>query len=300
LPGPGAWPTIAEVLRDFSHIRGRRAFWLRLTLACVIAAGALPASALAGISRHPAGAGFTDVQGATAASNATALSKQLWSSTTLDLIANDVAGTTDMNVLVEDDPNEWATFFPPDVDSTSVLGFVSLSYPALYHKIILAPTIYPAFASWFSTGTPQGNEYLFSVAVMSLIHESFHWRLMSGDESTVNACALKFFPYYIERDFSVPSTVSQTTTQDVPTTTTTKVPVTHLKVTKYRVKVRGKWVTKTKRTKITTYVTKTTTTYVSQTVTTAVPNPLFQTLVADAADFYAHQPPPYNAGTCTV
>lgn len=205
-----------------------------------------------------------------------------------------------MNVLVEDDPIEWATFFPPGVDSANVLGFVSLSYAPLYHKIILAPAIYPAFASWFSTGTPQGNEYLFSVAVMSLIHESFHWRLMSGDESTVNACALKFFPYYVERDFSVPSTVSQTTTQDVPTTTTTTVPVTHIKVTKHRVKVRGKWVTKTKRTKVTTYVTKTQTTYVSQTVTTAVPNPLFQTLVADAADFYAHQPPPYNAGTCTV
>jgi hypothetical protein len=277
-----------------------RLVWLCLAAACVVAAGALPASALAGISRQPLESAVPDGPVARTASNSTAISKQLWSSSALDQIANDVAGTTDMNVLVEDDPTEWVTFFPPEVDPTMVLGFVSLSYPPLYHKIVLSPSLYPAFGSWFSTGTPQGDEYPFSVAVMSLIHESFHWRLLSGDESTVNACALKYFPYYIERDFNVPSTVSQTTTQDVPTTTTTKVPVTHIKVTKHRVKVRGKWVVKTKRTKITTYVTKTETTVVSQTVTTSVPNPLFQTLVADSADFYAHQPPPYNAGTCSV
>jgi hypothetical protein len=288
------------VLRNFSHSRRRRVFWLRLAVASVISVGVLPASAVAGISPYQTSDALPGLRADIAAANATGGSKQLWSSTTLDLIANDVAGTTDMNVLVEDDPGEWASFFPPDVDSTNVLGFVSLSYPTLYHKILLAPTIYPAFALWFSTGSPQSNEYAFSVAAMSLIHEAFHWRLFSSDESTVNACALKYFPYYIEKDFNVPSTVTQSTTQDLPVTTTTTVPVTHVKVSKRRVKVHGKWVTRTKRTKTVTYVTKTETTYVSQPVTTTVANPLFDALVADSADFYGHQPPPYNAGTCSI
>jgi hypothetical protein len=294
-----ACPRIAEVLDNFSHLFFGRALWVRLTIATVIAACALPASALAGSGSYRASDALTG-QNAIAAANATAGSKQLWSSATLDRIANDIVGVTDMNVLVEDDPIEWATFFPPEVPSTSVLGFVVLTYPPLYHKIVLSPVLYPVFGSWFATGTPQGNEYLFSVAAMSLIHESFHWKLNSGDESTVNACALKYLPYYLERDFNVPPMLTETTTQQTPVTTTKTVAVKHTKVTKHRVKVHGKWVTRTKRTTTTTYVTKTETTYVTQPVTTNVPNPLFQTLVADAADFYAHQPPPYNAGTCTV
>jgi flagellar basal body rod protein FlgC len=134
-----------------------------------------------------------------------------------------------MSVLSEDDAGEWATFFPPGTDSENVIGFVMLGYPPLYHRIFLAPDVYSAFNSWFSAGTPPGNEYAFSVAAMTLIHESFHWRLVSGDESTVNACALKYFSYYLARDFDVPETVTQTTIQEVPVATTTRVPVTHLK-----------------------------------------------------------------------
>lgn len=284
---------------NFSHLPGRHALWARLAVAFVVVAGAFPTSALAGNGSYRASDALTD-RGAVVAANATAGGKQLWSSGILDRIANDIVGTADMSVLVEDDPNEWATFFPPEVDSNNVLGFVILTYPALYHKIVLAPILYPVFGAWFATGTPQGNEYLFSVAAMSLIHEAFHWRLLSGDESTVNACALKYLPSYLERDFNVPPSVTQTTTQVVPVTKTTTVPVKHTKVTKHRVKVHGKWITKTKKVTTTTYVTKTETTYVSQPVTTTAPNPLFQTIVADAADFYAHQPPPYNAGTCSV
>jgi hypothetical protein len=232
--------------------------------------------------------------------SAAAASKQIWASDTLSGIANDVAGTTDMSVLSEDDASEWATFFPPGTDTEGVAGFVELQYPPLYHKILLAPFVYAAFDSWFSTGTPQGNEYAFSEAAMTLIHESFHWRLFSGDESTVNACALKYFPYYLAKDFNVPETTTQTTIQDVPMTTTTRVPVIHIKVTKRRVKVHGTWVIRTTRSTFTTYTAQTTTSYSSQPVTTTVANPLFQTLVADVAAVYAHQPPPYNAGTCSV
>ena len=78
------------------------------------------------------------------------------------------------------------------------------------------------------------------------------------------------------------------------------VPVTHLKATKHRVKVNGTWVMRTQWTTVTTYKTRTVTSYESHPVTTTVANPLFQTLVADASDFYSRQPAPYNAGVCSV
>jgi hypothetical protein len=271
----------------------------RFFVAAAVTAAVLPASALAGARSHLASDALSGHSAVTAA-NDSAVSKQLWSSTTLDQIADDIVGTTDMSVLVEDDATEWATFFPTTVDSTNVLGVVFLSYAPLYHKILVAPSLYPVFGAWFTNGSAVGDEYPFSVAAMTLIHESFHWKLLSGDESTVNACALKYLPFYLERDFQVPPTVTTTTTQLTPVTTTTKVPLKHTKVVKYRVKVHGKWVTKTKKVTTTTYVSKTETTYTSQPVTSTTPNPLFQTIVADAADFYAHQPPPYNAGTCSV
>jgi hypothetical protein len=232
--------------------------------------------------------------------NAAAAHKQLWVSDTLNAVANDVAGTTDMSVLSEDNAGEWATFFPPGTASENVGGFVILGYPPLYHRIFLAPVVYSTFSSWFSTGTAQGNEYAFSEAAMTLIHESFHWRLLSADESTVNACALKYFPDYLAKDFNVPELVTQTTMQEVPVTTTTRVPVTHVKATKHRVRVNGVWVTRTRRTTVTTYKTQTVTSYESHPVTATVANPLFQTLVADASNFYSRQPPPYNSGVCSV
>jgi hypothetical protein len=232
--------------------------------------------------------------------NAAAATKQLWVSNTLSGIANDVVGTTDMSVLSEDDAGEWATFFPLGTPSENVIGFVMFGYAPLYHEIFLAPAVYSAFNLWFSAGTPQGNEYAFSEAAMTLIHESFHWRLLSGDESTVNACALKYFPLYLAKDFNVPELVTQTTIQEVPVTTTTMVPVTHVKAIKHRVRVNGTWVTRTRRTTVTTYKPRTVTSYESHPVTSTVANPLFQTLVADASDFYSRQPPPYNAGVCSV
>jgi hypothetical protein len=86
----------------------------------------------------------------------------------------------------------------------------------------------------------------------------------------------------------------------MPVTTTTTKPVKHVKYVNKRVKVHGKW--KTKRVKITTttYTTVTRTTYQPQSVTTDVPNPEFQSIVGDANDFYVSQPPPYNAGTCSI
>jgi hypothetical protein len=135
---------------------------------------------------------------------------------------------------------------------------------------------------------------------MSLVHESFHWKLMSGDESTVNACALKYLPSYLPTEFDIPQTISQTTTTQVPVTTTALQPVTTVKWVKKRVKVHGKWTTRRLKVRSTTYKSVTTTTYESQTTTSDVPNPEFDTIVADANAFYASQPPPYNAGVCSV
>lgn len=229
-----------------------------------------------------------------------ASAQQLSRSDKLDQIADDIVGTSDMVVASENDPTEWASFFPPGIDSQNVLGFVILGDPSFFHVIFLSPDVDQVFASWLSSGTTAGNEYQFAVAAMSLVHESFHWRLGSGDESTVNACALKYLPTYLSTEFGVPATITQTTSQQVPVTTTTTRAVTHVKYVAKRVKVHGKWTTKRVRVTTTTYVPVTTTTYETQTVTTDLPNPEFQAIVGDANDFYTHQPPPYNAGTCSV
>ena len=102
----------------------------------------------------------------------------------------------------------------------------------------------------------------------------------------MNACALKNFPYYLEKDFGVPRTVAKTI--QVPQ----RVKVTRkIRVAK-RVKVKGTWVTRyhveTRVSYITRYVTK----------TVSVDNVDFTNLVAAANLFYSKQPAPYNTGTC--
>jgi len=267
----------------------------------VCGAVALPGTALAAGKRMRMDAPLSPLGAAIAADRPTAgASSQLWTSDTLNRIANDAAGYADMQVVLEDDPVEWASFFAPGTDSQNILGFVLLSYPELYHQIILSPFVYAAFNTWPTSATPVGNEFNFSVAVMTLVHESFHWRLMSGDESTVNACALKFFGSYLAKDFNVPATVTQVTTEQVAVTTQRRVPTTKTKTVKKRVKVKGKWVTRSVRKKVTVYVTKTTTTYEPRTVTSTVENPLYATLTTDANLFYSQQPPPYNTGTCPL
>lgn len=235
-----------------------------------------------------------------AASATSTTSKSFWYWDRIDEISRDVSGLGDMHVTFDDNDAEWASLFPYGTDSANILGFVGLTYPPLYHRIIIGPRVYAAFSSYFAAGTPAGNEYEFSIALMTLVHEAFHWRLFSGDESTVNACALKWSGYYLARDFNVPQTVDQQTTEEVPVETTTEVPVVHVKIVKARVKVSGKWVMRPKRVTTTTYRTKTTTTYETHLTTTTVANPLYTLILADTATFYSQQPPPYNAGTCTV
>jgi hypothetical protein len=271
-----------------------------VTKASLVVVVLLVSGACALAAPSPASADAVGEQLAAAVRSGPGVTRSLSENTALEAIADDVVGANDLVVTVEDDPVEWASLVGSD--SEDVLGFVIFEQPpsALYHAIFLGPDTAQAWRRWAASGTPAGDEYDFAVAVMALVHESFHWRLMSGDESSVNACALKYFPYYLERDFAVPQTLTRTTSEQVPVTTAVRVPTQKVVVKKVRTKVRGRWESQVVRRRVTVYVTRTTTTYETETATTTTPNPLYQTIVDNSVDFYDHQPPPYDSGTCPV
>jgi len=208
---------------------------------------------------------------------AQASSKQLWYSARVDQIAGNIAGKS-VQVLGEDDWNEWASFLPGE-DPRAILGF---TYPhadsssVLYHKIFINPDLWPTLSNAAVSGAERSgaSRHMTAVAIMSLTHEAYHQRLISLDESRVNACALKAFPEVLSREFGVQPTV--TTSNRVPSRVRIR----------YRVRYHHKWVNR--------YRWKT----VWRSVTSTAPNSVFNEYVADAQDFYSHQPPPYNAGTC--
>ena len=202
---------------------------------------------------------------------------QLWYHERVDQIGSDIAGTS-VQVLGQDDWNAWASSLP-GADPRSVLGFTypfATSSSPYFHKIFINPDLWPTTWKAAASGAEASgsNRYLTSVAIMTLTHEAYHQRLTSGDESRVNACALKAFPDVLTREFGVRPTL--TTTNSVPSRVRVR----------YRLRYHHRWVYR--------YRWKTT----WQTVTNTTPNPVFQEYVADATDFYSRQPPPYNAGTC--
>jgi len=208
---------------------------------------------------------------------AQASSKQLWYSARVDQIAGNIAGKS-VQVLGEDDWNEWASFLPGE-DPRAVLGFtypLAGSSSVLYHKIFINPDLWPMLSNAAVSGAERSgsSRYMTAVAIMSLTHEAYHQRLISLDESRVNACALKAFPEVLSREFGVQPTV--TTSNSVPSQVRIR----------YRVRYHHRWVYR--------YRWKT----VWRSVTSTAPNSVFNEYVADAQDFYSHPPPPYNAGTC--
>ena len=110
---------------------------------------------------------------------------------------------------------------------------------------------------------------------MTLTHEAYHQRLVSGDEGRVNACALKAFPDVLTHEFGVQPTV--TTTRSVPSRVRVR----------YRTRYHHRWV----------YRYRWQTTW--HTLTNTAPNTAYKEYVADAQDFYSNPPPPYNSGTCS-
>lgn len=214
------------------------------------------------------------------AATAQASSKQLVYNQRVDQIASDVAGTS-VQVLGEDDWNEWASFLDAGDEPRAVLGFTfpfAAPSSVLYHLIFINPDLWPTLSKAGVNGAEGSgsSRYMTTVAIFSLTHEAYHQRLVSGDEGRVNACALKAFPDVLTREFGVPPTL--TTTSSVPSQVRVR----------YRVRSHNRWVSR--------YRWKT----VWHTVTNTAPNPVFQEYVADAQDFYSnHQPAPYNTGTCS-
>jgi hypothetical protein len=181
-------------------------------------------------------------------------------------------------VLGEDDWSDWASFVPGE-DPAAVLGFTfpfAPSSSSVYHTIFISPELWPTLSKAGISGAESAgsNRYLTSIAIMSLTHEAYHQRLMSGDEGRVNACALKAFPDVLTRDFGVQ-----------PTVATTRSVQSRVRV-RYRARSHDRWVYR--------YRWKT----VWHTLASTAPNAAFQEYVADAKDFYSNQPPPYNSGTC--
>ena len=225
------------------------------------------------------------VVAASFAASASAARKNLWYDPKVDAVASDIAGTS-VRVDGEDDWSEWAYLVSPE-DPYAVLGFTApfvAPSSLLYHRIFITPALWPTLAGAVDNAPQLSQEspddlYKVAVAILTLTHEAYHIKLLSGDENRVNACALQALPAVLTRDFGVPSNDTHTTT--VPVTTRARV--------KQRLKVHGRWVTRYRWTTKTSYATTATTS----------PNATFTALVADAQDFYKNaQPASYNTGTC--
>lgn len=228
------------------------------------------------------------------APTANAAEKTLWYDDTYDGIARTISGVSDIRVLMEDDPNVWAANTDP-----GVLGFVCIYCgpgDGRYHRIFVAPSVATALGlqahvHWWDTlgnNPAPSRETVF--ALIAFVHESYHWRLLSTDESRVQACAIRDLPFWLENQFHVPSTVQQT--QTVPQEVTRDVRTSYRALKK--VKRKGKWVwVWVKRYQ---WETVTETVYVQQTVT--LPNPVYAGVVNAANAIHAAEAPPYSGGTC--
>ena len=212
-----------------------------------------------------------------------AVSKQLWHSTHYDTVASTLAGFP-IVAVGEDDYNEWGSILY-GTDPYAVIGFTMIDAPAsspFYHAIFLAPPIWSTLTQIDSVGIENVLRPNASMAILTLIHEAYHQRLYSRDESRVNACALRDFGSTIQSQFGVSPTVEETVTTPV--------------VTSHRVR-QAVWRTvKGKRVRRYVYRVVSKTTYRDDTVVSD--NPTYVELVGSARTFVASQPPPYNTGTC--
>ena len=211
------------------------------------------------------------------------VSKQLWYTDHYNAIASVLAGFP-VEADGEDDYAEWASLLGEDF--YAVLGFTSIyaspSSP-FYHRIFLAPPIWSTLLQIDSGGIESVSRADAAKAILTLTHEAYHQRLYSGDESRVNACALRDFGWVLVNEFGV----AQTTQQTVTTPKTSYVRVRH-----------AVWrISKGKRVRRYVYRLVRKTTYASHTVT--VLNPTYSELDSAAQTFVASQPPPYNSGTCS-
>jgi hypothetical protein len=257
-----------------------------LLLATVLTAATLGVPMIAQANSHSDRAISYDTQlepAPTPGVPAGAVSKQLWHSTRYDTIASTLA---DFPIVAdgEDDYSEWGSLLS-GTDPYAVLGFTMVDAPSsspFYHHIFLAPPIWSTLNQIDSGGIDSVPRADAARAILTLTHEAYHQRLYSGDESRVNACALRDFGSTIQSQFGVSPTVEQTVTTPI--------------VTSHRVR-QAVWRTvKGKRVRRYVYRVVSETTYRDDTVVSD--NPTYVELVGSAQTFVASQPPPYNTGTC--
>jgi hypothetical protein len=214
---------------------------------------------------------------------AEAVSKQLWNSDHYNAVASTLAGFP-ISADGEDDYAEWSALLEGD-DPDAVLGFTMVYAPPsspLYHHIFLAPVVWSTLNQIASSGIDSVSPADSAEAILTLTHEAYHQRLHSGDESRVNACALRDFGSVIENEFGVPALVEQSVTTPV--------------VTQHRVR-RAVW-RKVQGKRVRRYVYRLVRETTYRDDTAQVANPTYDALVSAAQSFVASQPPPYNSGTC--
>jgi hypothetical protein len=212
------------------------------------------------------------------AGSAQGSSKQLVSSPRVDQIATAVAGMS-LEVLGDDDWGEWADLTYPD--DPRIMGFVSIydspSSP-FYHRVLVSPGYWAALYGAALNGPERSgfDRSTTALAIFTLTHEAYHFRLLSADEGLVNACALRAFPDVLTTRFGLSPTATRKEKRSVRVRVRERVKVGRRRMIRYRWKISHRE------------------------VTTTVPNPAYTELVADVEDFYRRQPPSYNSSACVV
>lgn len=245
-------------------------------------------------------------------SSAFGATKQFWFGP-YDRIGEDISGIPDLRIAMEDDYGEWADVegafgVPSGLELLGAAFIFAPSTSPLYHVVIVSPDVTRALTGTLPlTADGSGTSPIWdrvasgtlsyqdaAVAILTVIHEAYHYRLASTDEARVNACALRDLPTYLSTEFQIPQTT--TVTVQVPQTTVIQKRVPYYATVVSRKRVGGRLVTV--RTRVQRYRTEsvTQTTMVSKTETQE--NPAFDGIVAAAQAFRDAQPPPYNSGTC--
>ena len=191
-----------------------------LLLATVLVAATLGVPMVAQANSHADRAISYDTQSEpvpTPGLPAEAVNKQLWHSTHYDTVASTLAGFP-IVAVGEDDYNEWGSF----LWNRPLRG-------ARFHDGLrafvesLLPSDFPRAADLVDAQQDRlrrDRERLSGRRFdgdLTLIHEAYHQRLYSGDESRVNACALRDFGSTIQSQFGVSPTVEETVTTPVVT-----------------------------------------------------------------------------------
>jgi hypothetical protein len=232
-------------------------------------------------------AGFVSADKANAA---TSVNKQVWHANWLDPKATEIAGVP-LTVMTSDSDLEWLDInegndgvigftCPACSPSAGVYNPIDGRWYSGYRTIWIAPSVDRALRDILANGLRQGMDYYQAGrALLTLDHEAQHWRLYSGDEARVNACALADLPRMLSVDFGLPAQVQQSI----------QVPQSYQVRVRQRVRLHGRYVYRYR------WVTKTRYVWTSQ----SVDNPVMSGIVSGAQAFYRSQPYPYNAGTCS-